>query len=137
MLERYPNKVKIVVKHFPLNSHRFAFPAAMGAMAAHNQGKFFEFHTALMKNYNALNDEKIESIAKELQLDMPRWKSDRKSPENRALIIGDINEGRRIGVRGTPSAYVNGKRIESRQLGDLMGVVARELSILEKGSDQK
>ena len=123
-----------MVKQFPLKSHRFAFPASMGAMAAHNQGKFFEFHTALMKNYNALNDEKIESIAKELKLDMTRWQSDTKSPEIRALILGDINEGRRIGVRGTPSVFVNGKSLQSRQLSDLLGVIARELASLKNMS---
>lgn len=112
MLEQYPNDVKIVAKHFPLNSHRFAMPAAMAAVAAGIQGKFWEFHKALLQNYNAINDEKIQSIAKELKLDMVRFNKDRKSPENRALILEDINDGRRIGVRGTPTVYINGKKVK-------------------------
>ena len=127
MLEQYPQDVKIVVKHFPLNSHRFAFPAAMGALAANNQGKFWEFHQTLLKNYNALNDEKILSIAREMKLDMARYNGDSKSPGNRALILEDISDGRKIGVRGTPSVFINGKSVNSRDLGNLVGLVAAEL----------
>ncbi len=127
MLERYPNDVKIVVKHFPLNSHRFAFPAAMGALAANNQGKFWEFHQALLKNYNALSDEKILSIAKDLKLDMARYKSDSKSPSNRALILEDRRDGQTIGVRGTPSMYLNGKKVKE----DLFRLIQEELKGLK------
>jgi len=136
VLERYPQDVKIVVKQFPLKSHRFAFPAAMGAMAAKNQGKFWKFHGALMKNYKALNDEKILSIARDLKLDMARYTGDSKAPASRALILEDIGDGRRIGVEGTPSVYVNGKKVKGRQLGDLIRIVANELTAL-KGSSKK
>ncbi len=127
MLEKYPNDVKIVIKQFPLNSHRFAFPAAMGAMAAHNQGKFWEFHRALLKNHKALNDEKILSIAKELKLDMTRYASDSKSPGNRVVILEDQKDGRQIGVRGTPRIFLNGKKVK----GDLFRLVQLELDTLK------
>lgn len=130
MLEKYPNDVKIVIKHFPLNSHRFAMPAAMAALAAGNQGKFWEFHKTLLKNYNAINEEKIQSIAGELKLDMARFSSDRKSPENRALILEDLNDGRRIGVRGTPTVYINGKKVKV----DPMKRVAEELEALKQSA---
>ncbi len=130
MLEQFPNDVKVVAKHFPLSSHRFAFKSAMGAMAAHNQGKFWEFHKALLKNHKALNDAKILSIAKGLGLDMPRYNGDSKSPGNRALILEDIQDGRNIGVRGTPSVFVNGKSIKSNQLGNLLNIITKELKRL-------
>ena len=103
----------------------------MGATAAKNQGKFWEFHQALLKNYNALNDEKILSIARDLKLDMARYASDSKSPGSRALILEDISDGQRIGVRGTPSVYVNGKSVKSRRLGDLLRIVSEELATLK------
>ncbi len=127
MLEQFPNDVRVVAKQFPLSSHRFAFKAAMGAMAAHNQGKFWEFHKALLKNHNALNDAKILSIAKELGLDMPRYTGDSKSPGNRALILEDVQDGRDIGVRGTPSVFINGKSIKGNQLNNLLNIIAEEL----------
>ncbi len=136
MLEQYPQDVKIVVKQFPLKSHRFAFPAAMGAMAAHNQGKFWEFHQALMKSYNALNDEKILSIARDLKLDMARYSGDSKSPGNRAMVLDDISDGNKIGVRGTPTIFINGKNIKSRRIGDLIQIVAEELESLKKPSQK-
>ena len=136
MLERYPQDVKIVVKQFPLTSHRFAFPAAMGALAAGKQGKFWEFHQALLKNHNALNDEKILSIARGLKLDMTRYADDSKSPGNRALILEDIEEGRKLGVRGTPTVYLNGKNVKGRELGNLVNLVAEELAALKQPAQQ-
>ena len=127
MLERYPRDVKVVVKHYPLSSHRFAFPAAMGAMAAKNQGKFWEFHATLLKNHNALNADKILSIARELGLDMARYEDDSKSPANRAFILEDISDARKVGVRGTPTVFINGKNVKSRSLGSLISVIAAEL----------
>ena len=132
MLEKYPNDVKIVIKHFPLNSHRFAMPAAMAAMAAGIQGKFWEFHKTLLKNHNAINDEKIQWIARELKLDMVRFNSDRKSPENRVVILEDLNDGRRIGVRGTPTIYINGKKVKK----DPLKRVSEELEHIEKTSQK-
>lgn len=125
-----------MIKHFPLNSHRFAFPAAIGALAAGHQGKFWEFHSALLKNHNALNAEKILSISRDLGLDMARYTSDSKSPGNRAMILEYINDGRKISVRGTPSVYVNGKSVKSRRLGELIKIVADELTAL-KGASKK
>jgi protein-disulfide isomerase len=63
VIEKYPNDVKVVFKNFPLRSHRFSMQAAIAAMAAASQGKFWEFHDLLFKNYNQLDDQKIQEIA--------------------------------------------------------------------------
>ena len=131
MLDKFPNDVKIVVKQFPLSSHRFAFKAAMAAMAAHNQGKFWEFHKTLLENHNAINEAKILSIAKELKLNLARFNADSKSPANRALVVIDHREGRKIGVTGTPSVFLNGRQVKSRELGSLIRLVAAELNALK------
>jgi len=103
----------------------------MGALAAKKQDRFWEFHKALLENYNALNDEKIQSIARELGLDMDRFNSDNKSPGNRAMILEDQKDARRIGVRGTPSVFINGKSVKGNQLGNLLRIVAEELARIE------
>jgi protein-disulfide isomerase len=54
VLEQYPNQVKLVYKNFPLRNHKFAKPAASAALAAGEQGKFWEFHDKLFQNYNQL-----------------------------------------------------------------------------------
>lgn len=128
MLEKYPNDVKLVVKHFPLPSHKFARPASTAALAAHQQGKFWEFHARLFENYRALNDTKIEEIAVELQLDMEKFAADRKSPDINALIERDIRNGKAIGVRGTPTIFINGKRVKNRSMQAFQQMIEAEIS---------
>ena len=76
MLEKYPDDVKYVFKHFPLNNHKFAWPAAVAALAAERQGKFWEFHDKLYENYNQLNQQKIQLFSQELTLDAVRFEKE-------------------------------------------------------------
>ncbi len=128
MLKKSPNDVKLVVKHFPLPSHKFARPAAIAALAAHKQGKFWEFHVKLLENYRSLNDKKIEEIAIELKLDMEKFTADQKSPDISALIARDIQNGKAIGVRGTPTIFLNGKRVKNRSMQGFQQMIEAELS---------
>ncbi len=132
MLEKYPNDVKIVIKHFPLPSHKSARPAATAALAAHKQGKFWEFHAKLFENYRSLDEIKIEEIAIELKLDMEKFAADRKSPEIKALIERDIRNGKAIGVRGTPTIFLNGKRVKNRSMQGFQQMIEAEISKSDK-----
>ena len=127
-MEKYPNDVKLVIKHFPLSSHKFARPAAKAAMAAHKQGKFWEFHAKLFENYRSLNEQKVQEIATELELDMEKFAADRKSPEINALIERDLRNGAAIGVRGTPTIFLNGKRVKNRSMQAFQQMIEAELS---------
>jgi len=62
LLEKYPNDLKVVFKNFPIRTHKFAIQAALAALAAGRQNKFWEFHDELFKNYNLLNDEKVQEL---------------------------------------------------------------------------
>jgi protein-disulfide isomerase len=128
VLDKYPNNVKLVVKNFPLSSHKFAYKAASAALAANVQGKFWEFHSALLKNYNAINDAKIQDIAKELGLDMEKFNKDMQSPAIKSLIERDITNGRKAGVLGTPTVFINGKNLENRSLPGISQVIEAELT---------
>jgi protein-disulfide isomerase len=127
-MEKYPDDVKLVIKHFPLSSHKFARPAAKAAMAAHKQGKFWEFHAKLFQNYRSLNEQKVQEIATELELDMEKFAADRKSPEINALIERDLRNGAAIGVRGTPTIFLNGKRVKNRSMQAFQQMIEAELS---------
>ncbi|RLB92573.1 MAG: hypothetical protein DRH26_05975 [Deltaproteobacteria bacterium] len=127
MSDRYKDKLKLVIKHFPLNSHPFARKACQASLAAHQQGKFWEFHEKLFANYSALNDEKIEQIAIELKLDMDKFHSDIKLPEIQAIIDRDIRNGKEIGVHGTPTMFINGKLINPRTSDDFTTIIESEL----------
>ena len=80
VLEKNPETVKLVFKHFPLQNHAFAIKAAMASMAAHAQGKFWPFHDQLFKNYNQLNDNKIEAIALELGFEKEAFGKEMENP---------------------------------------------------------
>ena len=127
VLEQFPTGVKYVIKHFPLSSHAFAQKGAMAALAAGKQGKFWEFHSRLLENHDQVNEQKILNIAGELKLDMERFKKDRQLASSSKLIQEDIKNGRAIGVSGTPSAFINGKRIRNQDLGRLPELIIREL----------
>ena len=127
MLNKYPNEVKLVVKHFPLRNHKFARKAATAALAANEQGKFWEFHHALFENYKVLNDSKIQDIAKELGLDMEKFNRDMNSPVIAKLINRDLKNGRQVGVRGTPTIFVNGKVLKKRDLSGFSEMIEAEL----------
>ena len=81
----------------------------------------------LFKNYNALNDAKIQDIAKELGLDIEKFNKDMKSPAIKSLIAKDMDNGRQIGVRGTPTIFINGKTLRNRSLSGIYQVIEAEL----------
>ena len=111
MLEKYPQKVRLIFKNYPIRNHKLAQPAAKAAMAAGNQGKFWEYHDKVFENYNKLSDEMLVQFAKELNLDMNRFRKERGSKKIASIINRDLREASRIGVRGTPTIFVNGKRL--------------------------
>ena len=129
MLEQYPNDVKLVFKNFPLTRiHKFAMNAAVAALAAHQQGKFWEFHAELFKNYNTLNDEKFTEIAQSVALDMEQFKGDMQNPALAAMVQRDLKDGVEAGVRGTPSIFVNGRLLEQRSLPGFKQIIDEELA---------
>ncbi len=129
MLEKYPQKARLVFKNFPLNNHKLAQPAATAAMAAGNQGKFWEYHDRVFENYNKLNEGLLEQFAQELNLDMERFRNERLNPEITSLINRDLREGSRIGVRGTPTIFVNGKRLGQRSMEAFSAAIENELKL--------
>ncbi|MGD2125909.1 MAG: DsbA family protein [Desulfobacteraceae bacterium] len=128
VLDKYPSEAKLVIKHFPLRSHRFARQAAAAALAANEQGKFWEFHEELLKNYRAINEDKIQEIAKELKLELQKFNEDRNSPVINELINRDLRDGRRLRIRGIPTVLINGKILMKHSRRDLEEAIAAALS---------
>ena len=127
MLDKNPDKVNLVIKHFPLNSHKFARRAAAVALAADRQGKFWECHAKIFENYRSINEAKVQEIAKEIGLDLAKLNSDAKDPAIQKLINRDLINGRQSGVRGTPAIFINGKRLNNRSLAGFQQAIDAEL----------
>jgi protein-disulfide isomerase len=132
VLEKYPNDAKLVYKNFPLRNHKMAEPASVAAMAASRQGKFWEYHDEIFLIYNRLTDESFDEIAKKLSLDMDRFNKDRKDPAIIQHVKSDAQEGAMIGVRGTPTIFINGKRLGQRSIEGFSAMIDEELAKLKK-----
>jgi len=116
VMEKYPGQVRMFAKNFPLPSHTFAQKAAMASLAAGLQGKFWEFHDKLFENMSALNDATVRQIAKELGLDLDSFARDIGKQSLQDLISRDVVEGNRAQVEGTPTVFLNGRKLANQTL---------------------
>jgi protein-disulfide isomerase len=127
VLDQYPDKIKLIVKHFPLSGHMFAMKAAQAALAANRQNKFWEFRRKLFENHQSIDDAKIQEIAKCLGLDMEKFEKDMSSQSIKNIITRDIINGKKIGVHGTPTIFINGKRMKNNNLFLLFNIIDAEI----------
>jgi len=127
VLKAYPKEVRLVFKNFPLPFHREAKNAAKAAHAAGEQGKFWEMHDAIFKNYNMLGEEKFKELAGQIGLDVNKFLADYKSNKYEQQIQQDIGLGKSVSVRGTPTLFINGKRIKNRSFNDLKETIDKIL----------
>lgn len=127
MLERYPKEVKVVFKNFPLRGHKFSRKAAIAALAAERQGKFWEYHDLVFKNYNKLSDQKIQELARTLGLDMEKFNADMKDPQILSKLSRDQSDGIKAGVRSTPTVFINGRVARNRSLKGLETKIEEQL----------
>ena len=104
-------KVRIVYKHFPLAFHENAFKAAEAAECAREQGKFWEMHNKLFENSNALAENKLREYANSIGLNMEQFNSCLDSGKYYEKVIDDLREGQKLGVKGTPTFFINGDKI--------------------------
>lgn len=128
MFEKYSKEMKLVFKNFPLRNHKFAWPAAIAALAANKQGKFWELHDQLYENYNRLSEQKIREIAQQVDLDMEKFDKDMKDPKLKAMVERDFQEGARAGVRGIPTIFVNGRQLRNRSFQGFQAAIEKELA---------
>lgn len=115
----------------PLQFHKLAEPAHKGAMAAELQGKFWEFHDKLFAA-KKLSNELIENTAKELGLDLAKFRSDMKSPIVLQKIRKDLSDAQNAGVTGTPTVFINGRRLSERSLQGFQKFIDEELAKVTK-----
>lgn len=101
--------------------------AAMAALAAKQYGKFWKFHDQLFLEHNKLSDQKIKEIARNLGFNNEEFEKMMKNPKVLAKIQQDILDGRKAGVTGTPTVFVNGRRLRDWSLNGLQMLIDKEL----------
>ena len=112
---KYDGQVRVVFKQLPLPMHENARLAAKAAMAAQDQGRFWELHDAMFRAEPPLDREKIGRLALDAGLDLARFDSALESEALDRRLDRELVEAARRGARGTPTSFVNGKRIMGAQ----------------------
>ena len=127
----YPETVKVVFKHFPLRNHRYASLAALAAIAAQQQGKFWEFHDRLFPLQKELDQDKILAVARDIGLDMKKFTSDIGGEAARDQLSRDHQDGQSAGVRGTPTVFINGRQPDKLDFDNMKKLIDSELQLIE------
>lgn len=120
LLANYPDTIKIIYRDFPVGSiHTNALPAAVAANCAASQGKFWEFYDALYAGQDNLGVNLYNSLAQSFKLNTSLFSTCLSSANIVAEIEQDFRDGAAAGVRGTPTFFVNGRKIEGALPYDL------------------
>jgi protein-disulfide isomerase len=128
VMAAYPKDIKLIYKQFPLSMHPHAQFAAEASLAAGEQGKFWEMYELLFKNYQRLSRENVLLWAKQLGLDVAKFKADIDSRKFKPAVDKDLADGEAAGVYGTPAFYINGKQYNGEvSLAALKPILAAEL----------
>ena len=113
--ETYPKDVRLVFVNLPLSFHKDARPAAIAALAAGRQGKFWEMHDKLFANAKELTKDNFVKWAGELGLDGGKFATDLADPVLARQVDEDTAIANGLGVSGTPGFFVNGVKISGAQ----------------------
>jgi protein-disulfide isomerase len=132
VMAKYPGKIRLVYRDFPLEFHQNAVPASIAARCAGAQSKFWEMHTKLFENQSGLTVENFTKWAGELGLDMTKFDACSKDQMVMASIQADIQAGSSLGVSGTPAFFVNGVSLSGAQPPEaFIKIIDRELARLK------
>ena len=128
MLAAFPKDLRFVYKQMPLvQIHQNAMNASRAAVAAERQGKYWEMHDELFKISGNLALDEIKKAAQKLGLDSKRFEADMNAPETEKAIQQDLDIARATDVTGTPSFFINGKRVMNRSFEGMKAMVEDEL----------
>ena|SRR5437868_9943273 len=121
--KEFGDKVRMVLRHYPLSAHEHALPAACAAEAAASQGKFWEMVDALYKTQWMWGRAPVPRAvfldqAKQLGLDLDKFQTDMDAVETRGRVYEDEDRAKAIGVKQAPSVVINGYNIPNADFNE-------------------
>lgn len=128
VLQSYGNRVRFVVRDFPLSQHQNARKAAEAANAANAQGKFFEYTALLFKRQNALDVASLKKYASEIGLNRAKFDAALDSGTYQDEVKHDIEDGEMYGVGSTPTIFINGVQLTVLSADGLREALDRALA---------
>ncbi|MGW5745352.1 DsbA family protein [Amycolatopsis sp. NPDC003861] len=115
----FQGRVTFVIRYFPVPSHHNAELAARSVEAAGRQGKLEAMYRTMYENQPKWGDQNVShretffGFARQLGLDLPTFEKDLDAPATAARVARDRADGTALGVRGTPTFFINGRRFDS------------------------
>jgi protein-disulfide isomerase len=128
LVAEYGDRVRLVVRDFPLDIHEFALKAAEAAEAARAQGKYWEYTGVLFTNQKALSVDKLKEYATRVGLDRQKFDAALDSGQMADKVQRDLMDGLRLGVGSTPSFFVNGRIANDRSYEGLKAAIDKALA---------
>jgi protein-disulfide isomerase len=128
--KKYGNKVKVAFKQFPLPMHKDAKPASEASLCVNEQStdKFWKYHDLLFKNQQELTPANFEKWAKQVGADEKKFKECYESKKYAAKVQAEMDYGEKIGVKSTPTFFVNGQLISGAlPIDDFSVIIDEEL----------
>lgn len=110
IMNEYDGKIRLVVKNVPYGQRQYSVASALAALAAGDQGKYWEMHDLLFQRWPQLDSESLIGYGRELGLDIERFKQAMNSKRHREAIERDLTLGDELRVYMTPTFFINGKK---------------------------
>jgi 2-hydroxychromene-2-carboxylate isomerase len=135
VVERHQPQVRLVHKFYPLRQHTHAAAAARAAIAAQNQGRYWEMERLLFEHQDEQGDSDLDAYAKELKLDPKRFHADMAADRTTKILARDHDDAERAGLTGTPFILINGREFDTSHFHvnlDLDAWVTLELELMGK-----
>ena len=134
LLELHGDEIRFEYKHFPLQTHPFAVPAAVAAEAAGQQGKFFEMHDLIFEHQTQWSRSAnprafFIQYAEELELDMDQFRRQLGSSMLEDKVRAELTEAMTAGYRSTPTFVLDGQRVTLTTYGDLLTAVESAIGV--------
>lgn len=132
VLAEYPNDVQLVARYMLF--HGNSYPAALALEGAGKQGKYWEMYATLLERQSEWShqEEPVNSIferfAKELKLNLVEFNKSYDDITFKAALAQDVSEGKLLGVKGTPTFFVNGQILMNLSYNDLKTAIDKELA---------
>lgn len=129
--KKYGNKIKVVFKNFPLPFHNHAEDAAVAGLCANEQGSnyFWKMHDQMFANQDALDNDGLKKTAKKIGLKMDQFEKCLSEKKYLSQVKSDMEEGRKIKVKSTPTFFINGQLINGAQPVEVFSeIIDEELS---------
>jgi len=134
LVGEYGERLRLVIRDFPLDRHENAFKAAEAAEAAREQGKYWEYINILFHNQNALGVDKLKEYATQIGLDRSKFDAGLDSGKFADSVKRDLNDGNRLGIDSTPTVFINGRKFTGEKTHDNLKAA---IDSLLKDSDKK